>query len=66
MTVKEFLGHIQPNLKVIIFDTDKKPGSQRKTDEAGALAIEYHFNNTNVVNDFSIFEDVIYIYTSRS
>ena len=66
MTVKEFLGHIQPNLKVIIFDTDKKPGAQRKTDEAGALAIEYHFNNTSVVNDFSIFEDVIYIYTSRS
>lgn len=65
MLVKEFLGHLQSNLKVIIFDTDKKPGSQRKTDDAGALAIEYHFNNTNVVDDFSIFENVIYIYTSR-
>lgn len=65
MTVKEFLTKVQPNLKVVIFDTDKKPGAQRKTDEAGALAIEYHFNNSNVVNDFMIFEDVIYIYTSR-
>lgn len=65
MTVKEFLTKVQPNLKVVIFDTDKKPGAQHKTDEAGALAIEYHFNNSNVVNDFMIFEDVIYIYTSR-
>lgn len=65
MTVKEFLGHVQSTMKVVILDTDKYPLAQRKEDSAGALANEYHFNNTNVVDEFSIFENIIYIYTSR-
>lgn len=65
MLVKEFLKNVQPNLKVVVFDTDKIGYSQRKEAEAGVMALNYHFNNSNVVDNFIIFEDVIYIYTSR-
>lgn len=65
MLVKEFLKHVQPTMKVIIFDTDRVGICQRNEDEAGAIALRYHYNYYNKVDNFNIFEDVIYIYTSR-
>lgn len=65
MTVKEFLKHVDPSLLVIIYDKDKNEYSRRKEDRAGNFANEYHFNDANKVDDFSIYENLLFIYTSR-
>lgn len=65
MTVKEFLKHVDSDLLVIIYDKDKKEESRRKEDRAGNFSKEYHFNNANQVDDFSIYENLLFIYTSR-
>lgn len=65
MTVKEFLKHVDSDLLVIIYDKDKKEESSRKEDRAGNFLREYHFNNANQVDDFSIYENLLFIYTSR-
>ncbi len=65
MTVKEFLEHVDSDLLVIIYDKDKKEESRRKEGRAGEFSREYHFNNANKVDDFSIYENLVFIYTSR-
>lgn len=65
MTVKEFLKHVDPSLLVIIYDKDKNEDSRRKEDRAGNFAEEYHFNISSQVDDFSIYEKLLFIYTSR-
>lgn len=65
MTVKEFLKHVDSSLLVIIYDKDKNEESRRKEDRAGNFAKEYHFNIASQVDDFSICENLLFIYTSR-
>lgn len=65
MTVKEFLEHVDSDLLVIIYDKDKKEESRRKEGCAEEFSREYHFNNANKVDDFSIYENLVFIYTSR-
>lgn len=65
MTVKEFLKHVDSDLLVIIYDKDQKEDSRRKEDRAGNFLKEYHFNNANKVDDFSIYGNLVFIYTSR-
>lgn len=65
MLVKEFLKRTYPGVKVTIFDLDKELGKNKKSDEAGALAVEYHFNNAAEVVDFIINSDEIILYIKR-
>ena len=65
MLVKDFLKRLSPTLKVIIYDQDKEPGKDKKEDEAGALAVAYHFNNNCYVSDFRIRTENITLYVKR-
>ena len=57
MLVKDFLKHVSPAVSTTIFDLDAEPGNNKKVDEAGALALAYHFNYNSEVIDFLINAD---------
>lgn len=65
MLVKEFLKRVSPTINVKIFDLDMEPGKNTKEDEAGALALAYHFNNNSFVTDFIISSENIILYVKR-
>lgn len=65
MLVKEFLKRMYPGVHVTVFDLDKELGKNKKTDEAGVLAVDYHFNETAKVVDFIINKDDVILYIKR-
>ena len=65
MLTREFLKHVSPTMRVVIWDLDAIPGKNRKGDEAGALAIAHHFDYDSVVEDFAITPDMVTIFIKR-
>lgn len=65
MLVKNFLRHVSPTVQTTIFDLDAEPGNNKKVEEAGALALAYHFNYDSEVIDFLINADTIILYVKR-
>ena len=66
MLVKDFLKHVSPTVNTTVFDLDAEPGNNKKVDEAGAMALAYHFNYNSQVIDFLINSDnTIILYVKR-
>lgn len=66
MLVRDFLKHVSPAVNTTVFDLDAEPGNNKKIDEAGALALAYHFNYDSEVIDFLINADnTIILYVKR-
>lgn len=66
MLVRDFLKHVSPTVNATVFDLDAEPGNNKKVDEAGALALAYHFNYNSQVIDFLINSDnTIILYVKR-
>lgn len=66
MLVKDFLKHVSPTVTTTVFDLDAEPGNNKKVDEAGAMALAYHFNYNSQVIDFLINSDnTIILYVKR-
>ena len=65
MLTREFLKHVSPTMRVVIWDLDAIPGKNRKEDEAGALAIAHHFDYESIIVDFMIEPDHVTIFIKR-
>lgn len=65
MLTREFLKHVAPTMRVVIWDLDAIPGNNRKEDEAGALAIAHHFDYDSVVEGFAVTPDMVTIFIKR-
>ena len=66
MLVRDFLKHVSPVVKTTVFDLDAEPGNNKNVEEAGALALAYHFNYNSEVIDFLINTDnTIILYVNR-
>lgn len=65
MLTREFLKHVSPAMRVVVWDLDAVPGNNKKEDEAGALAIAHHFDYDSVVEDFAINPYKVTIFIKR-